>query len=107
MLFVKSSFIIPQSSILMEPPMSQIVQTKPPLSGITPAEAAERAAPGENTRVRRSDRAESLAIAARNILTLFNALVVPAAAALFFLGEYRDALAVSGMALTNMVLGLV
>ncbi len=50
---------------------------------------------------------EYLDIAGRNLLTLFNALVVPAAGALFYLGEYRDALAVSGMAVTNLVLGLV
>jgi cation-transporting ATPase E len=87
--------------------MSEIVRTETHLSGLTTAEVAERVARGERNRVRRSDRAEYLAIAARNVLTLFNALVVPAAAALFFLGEYRDALAVSGMALTNMVLGLV
>ncbi|HEY7424794.1 MAG TPA: HAD-IC family P-type ATPase, partial [Gemmataceae bacterium] len=87
--------------------MSQTVRTETHLSGLTAAEVAERVARGESNRVRRSDRAEYLAIAARNILTLFNALVVPAAAALFLLGEYGDALAVSGMALTNMVLGLV
>jgi cation-transporting P-type ATPase E len=77
------------------------------LPGLTAAEVAERVARGEVNRVRRSDRAEYLSIAARNFLTLFNALVVPAALALFYLGETRDALAVSGMALTNLVLGLV
>ncbi|HEY7156032.1 MAG TPA: HAD-IC family P-type ATPase [Gemmataceae bacterium] len=87
--------------------MSQVVRTETHLSGLTAAEVAERIARGESNRVRRSNRAEYLAIAARNVFTLFNALVVPAAVALFVLGEYRDALAVSGMALTNMVLGLV
>jgi cation-transporting ATPase E len=82
-----------------------MTQTK--LSGLSPEEVAERTARGQVNRVRRSDRAEYLDIAARNTLTLFNALVVPAAAALFALGEYRGALAVSGMAVTNMVLGLV
>ncbi len=76
-------------------------------TGLTAAEVAERVARGEINRVRRSDRAEYLDIAVRNLLTLFNALVVPAALALFLLGEYRDALAVSGMALTNLVLGLI
>ncbi|HEY7311783.1 MAG TPA: HAD-IC family P-type ATPase, partial [Gemmataceae bacterium] len=87
--------------------MSQAIATESHLSGLTAAEVAERVARGEINRVRRSDRAEYLDIVARNTLTLFNALVVPAALALFFLGEYRDAIAVSGMALTNMVLGLV
>jgi cation-transporting ATPase E len=87
--------------------MSQAVPSDTPLSGLTSAEAALRLARGEGNRVRRSDRAEYLDIVARNVLTLFNALVVPAAVALFFLGEYRDALAVSGMALTNTVLGLI
>ncbi len=75
--------------------------------GLTSAEAAERASRGEGNRVRRDDRAEYLTIALRNILTLFNALVAPAAVALFLLREYGDALAVSGMASTNLLLGLV
>ncbi len=74
--------------------------------GLTAAEAAERAARGQVNRVRRSDRADYLDIVRRNVLTLFNALVVPAALALFALHEYRGAVAVSGMAVTNMVLGL-
>jgi len=87
--------------------MSQAIPMETHLSGLTTAEVAQRVARGEVNRVRRSDRAEYLDIAARNLLTLFNALVVPAAVALFYLGETRDALAVSGMALTNLVLGLV
>jgi cation-transporting ATPase E len=77
------------------------------LSGLTESEVAARVARGENNRVRRSSAADYLAILVRNVLTLFNVLVVPAALALFWLGEYRDGIAVSGMALTNMVLGLV
>jgi cation-transporting ATPase E len=76
-------------------------------SGLTSAEVEARVARGEVNRVRRSDRADYLDIAARNLLTLFNALVLPAAVALFFLDEYRGAAAVSGMAVTNTVLGLV
>ncbi len=86
--------------------MSQCTRTETHLTGLTSTEVAARVARGEVNRVRRSNRAEYLDIVARNTLTLFNALVVPAALALFALGEYRDALAVSGMALTNMVLGL-
>jgi cation-transporting ATPase E len=74
--------------------------------GLTSEEVAERVARGQVNRVRRSDRAEYADIVRRNVLTLFNALVVPAALALFALREYRGAVAVSGMALTNMVLGL-
>jgi cation-transporting ATPase E len=74
--------------------------------GLSAAEVAERVAAGRTNRVRRSDAAEYLDIVARNVLTLFNALVVPAALALLLLGEVRGGLAVSGMALTNTVLGL-
>jgi cation-transporting ATPase E len=74
--------------------------------GLSAAEVAERVARGEVNRVRATGRAEYLDIALRNTLTLFNALVVPAAAALFSLGDWRAGLAVSGMALTNTALGL-
>jgi magnesium-transporting ATPase (P-type) len=76
-------------------------------TGLTTAEVAERIARGEVNRVRRSDLGEYLDILRRNTLTLFNALVVPAAVILFALGEWQDGCAVSGMALTNTVLGLV
>jgi cation-transporting ATPase E len=82
----------------------QLTQT--PDTGLNAAEVAERVARGEVNRVRRDDRAEYLDIVRRNTLTLFNALVVPAAAALFALGDWKAGLAVSGMALTNTVLGL-
>ncbi len=78
-----------------------------PSAGLTAAEVAERIADGQVNRVRRSDWADYRDIFTRNVLTLFNALVVPAAVALFALGKYPDALAVSGMAATNLVLGLV
>ena len=80
--------------------------TKTPATGLTAAEVAERVARGETNRVRRSERAAYADIAARNLFTLFNAVVVPAAAALFLFGDYKAAIAVSGMALTNTVLGL-
>jgi cation-transporting ATPase E len=87
--------------------MSQVAATPALLVGLTAAEVAERRARGEINRVRHTDAADYLAIAARNLFTLFNALVLPAAVALFLLGEYGDGLAVSGMALTNLLLGLV
>jgi cation-transporting ATPase E len=76
-------------------------------AGLSAAEVAERVARGLVNRARRSDRAEYADILVRNTLTLFNALVLPAAVALFTLGARNAALAVSGMALTNSVLGLV
>ncbi len=75
-------------------------------AGLTSAEAAQRAAQGLVNRVRRSDAAEYRDIVVRNVVTLYNALVVPAAAILFFLGDYKAGIAVSGMAVINMVLGL-
>jgi cation-transporting ATPase E len=76
-------------------------------TGLTSAEVAERVERGEVNRVPRSSRTEYADIASRNLFTLFNALVVPAAIALFALDEWRGAVAVSGMAATNVVLGLV
>jgi cation-transporting ATPase E len=84
------------------------------LTGLTSAEAAQRAAGGLVNRVRRSDAAEYRDIVARNVLTLFNALVISAAIALFLLSDewnfkddnFKAAFAVSGFALVNTVLGL-
>lgn len=75
--------------------------------GLTAAEVAQRVARGEVNRVPSSNAAEYGAILARNVLTLFNALVVPAAIALFLLGDYRSAWAVSAVAVANSLLGLV
>jgi cation-transporting ATPase E len=75
--------------------------------GLTSAEVAERVGRGQVNQVKRSDWAEYRAILARNLFTVFNALVVPAAIALFFLKEYRGGIAVSGMAVINTVIGLV
>jgi cation-transporting ATPase E len=76
------------------------------LPGLTSAEAAQRTAEGRTNRVRRSSAAEYLDVVKRNVLTLYNALVVPAAITLFILGELPAGIAVSGMAVANMVLGL-
>ena len=76
-------------------------------AGLTAVEVAARLAHGQVNRVRRSDRADYFDILTRNVLTLFNALVVPAAVALFLLEDYRGAVAVSGMAVTNLCLGLI
>lgn len=77
-----------------------------PATGLTDAEVADRVTRGQVNRVARSHRADYLDILSRNLVTLFNALVVPAAVALFLLGEWRGAVAVSGLAVLNTVLGL-
>ena len=78
-----------------------------PSRGLTAAEAAARAAQGLVNRPPQSGGAEYRAIVARNLLTPFNVLVVPAAAALFLLGDLRGAWAVGGMAAANALIGLV
>jgi cation-transporting ATPase E len=79
----------------------------PGCRGLTAAEVAERVARGQLNRTPRSDWADYRAILVRNVCTLFNALVVPAAVALFLLQDYRAAWAVSALALINTALGLV
>jgi cation-transporting ATPase E len=80
---------------------------QPNAHGLTSAEVAERIARGQVNRAPRSDFAEYRAIVARNVLTLFNALVVPAAVALFLMHDYKAAWAVSAMAVANSLIGLV
>jgi cation-transporting ATPase E len=75
--------------------------------GLTATEVAQRVARGEVNAAPRSDVAEYLDILRRNIVTLFNGLVVAAAVALFALGKTKEGFGVSGMALTNLILGLV
>jgi cation-transporting P-type ATPase E len=75
--------------------------------GLTAAEVADRVRRGLVNRTRRSDWAEYRAIVVRNVCTLFNAIVVPAAVALFWLGDPRGAVAVSGFATINTLMGLV
>src|SRR3954452_22051975 len=80
---------------------------EPHAQGLTAAEVAERLRRGQVNRTPRTLRAEYAEIVSHNLFTLFNGLVVPAAFALFFLNEWRGAVAVSGMAVVNTVLGLV
>src|SRR4051812_46295584 len=87
----------------MSTPESQ-QQQQPP--GLASAEVEERRRQGLVNRLERSDAAEYLDIVRRNVLTLFNALVVPAAVALLLLRDYTAGLAVSGMAALNTLLGL-
>lgn len=74
--------------------------------GLTSADVAERIAKGLVNRTPAEGWRPYLEIAFRNVMTLFNALVVPAAAALFLLGDYRGAWAVSGVAMANVAIGL-
>ncbi len=75
--------------------------------GLTASEVAARVARGEVNAVPRSDLREYLDILWRNLFTLFNGLVLPAAIALLLLGKTKDGIGVSGMALTITVLGLI
>jgi cation-transporting ATPase E len=75
--------------------------------GLTAAEVAQRVERGQVNRAPRSAWAEYRDIFARNLLTLFNALVVPAAIALFVLHKYGEAWTVSAMAVINSIIGLV
>ncbi len=77
------------------------------IKGLTHAEVSELIARGLVNRQRRSVWAEYLSIVVRNLFTHFNALVVPAAVALFLLGDPRGAWAVSTMAVLNTVISLV
>ncbi len=87
--------------------MRSVSVTDDPTRGLTAADVADRTARGQVNRPPDAGWAEYRAIVARNTLTLFNALVVPAAAALFVLKDYRGAWAVSGMAVANTLIGLV
>jgi cation-transporting ATPase E len=74
--------------------------------GLTSAAVAERVARGLVNRATSSHWFEYRDILLRNLFTLFNALVVSAAIALFLLGEWRGAVAVSGLAILNSAIGL-
>lgn len=76
------------------------------LKGLSEDELTERIAAGRVNRPPRDSWRDAAEIVRRNTLTAFNALVVPAAVALFLLGDYRGAWAVSGMAVANTVIGL-
>jgi cation-transporting P-type ATPase E len=77
-----------------------------PYAGLTGAEVADRMRRGQVNRPPRSEWADYARIVSRNVFTLFNALVTPAAIALFYLEKYQAAFAVSGMAVVNSLLGL-
>jgi cation-transporting ATPase E len=73
---------------------------------LSAAEVAECIRLGQVNRARSSDWADYRAIVARNVFTLFNAIVVPAAVALFLQGKTSGAIGVSGFAIVTTVMGL-
>jgi cation-transporting ATPase E len=75
--------------------------------GLTSAEVAERVRQGQVNRISRSVWADYAAIVSRNIFTLFNFLVTPAAIGLLLLQNYKGAVAVSSLAVINSAIGLV
>lgn len=79
------------------------------LAGLTEAEVAERIARGEVNATPRSHAAEYRDIILRNVFTLLNLIIIPAAITLFIVEQPkpRGAFAITGMALVNTVLGLV
>jgi cation-transporting ATPase E len=77
------------------------------LQGLTAAEVADRVRRGLVNRTPSSAWADYAQIFRRNVLTVFNALVLPAAVALFCLGKIQGGIAVSGMAIVNSLIGLV
>jgi cation-transporting ATPase E len=81
--------------------------TSPRHCGLTSAEAARLTASGQVNRAPGSGWADYREILLRNTVTFFNVLVVTAAVALFVLGDYRGAWAVSAYALINAIIGLV
>jgi cation-transporting ATPase E len=77
-----------------------------PYPGLTANEVAARRAAGEGNRPPSNNWREYVGIFSRNTFTLFNFLIVPAAAVLFLLRDFRGAWAVSSMALANMLIAL-
>src|SRR6516162_1434370 len=74
--------------------------------GLSTTEVEERRRQGLVNRAPTSEWRDYVQILSRNLLTWFNAMVTPAAVALFVLGEIPGGIAVSGMAVVNSTLGL-
>ena len=83
-----------------------ILQKNDKQNGLTTAQVAERVALGQVNRTPEGQWGTIAGILRRNTLTLFNFLVVPAAATLFALKDWRGAWAISVMAVVNSVLGI-
>src|SRR4051812_6213668 len=78
----------------------------PTISGLTSAEVAERTLKGLVNRTRSSARADYAAIVSRHVFTLFNFIVVPSAAALFYHNEWQAGISVTLTAMINTLVGL-
>src|SRR2546421_7386286 len=93
---------------MMEPsPRPAFGESTSNTHGLTDSEAAERCARGLVNRVPRRTARDYARIVARNLFTWFNAMVTPAAVALFVLDKPQAGIAVSGMAIVNTLLSLV
>jgi cation-transporting P-type ATPase E len=77
------------------------------LPGLTTEEVAERRRTGQANRAPRSRWRDYGNILFRNLITWFNVMVTPAAIALYYLEQYQGAVAVSGMAIVNTLIGLI
>jgi cation-transporting ATPase E len=77
-----------------------------PYPGLTSSEVAQRVRAGQVNRLPASAWTDYARIIGRNVFTVFNGLVTPAAAALFYVGKYQGAVAVCGMAVSITVIGL-
>ena len=75
--------------------------------GLTAAEVAERVRLGQVNRTPNSELADYLNIVGRNLFTVFNLMVTPAAVALFLSGKIQGGIAVSGMAVVNTAISLI
>lgn len=78
-----------------------------PQTGLSATEVRDRERLGLVNRTRTWSWRDYAIIIARNVVTWFNALVIPATVVLYQLGEYRGAVAVSGMMTVNTLIGLV
>ncbi|MCI0376327.1 MAG: cation-translocating P-type ATPase [Gemmataceae bacterium] len=76
------------------------------MRGLSAAEVAERTRQGQVNRLPGSKLRDYGRIVARNLFTWFNAMVTPAAIALFYLGDAQAGVAVSAMALINTSISL-
>jgi cation-transporting P-type ATPase E len=91
------------------PPDPHPITPSPSAShGLTDAEVAERVRRGQVNRTPRRVVRDYARIVARNVFTWFNAMVTPAAVALFILDDkLASSVTVSAMAVINTALGLI
>lgn len=76
-------------------------------SGLSAAEVAERVRQGQVNRPRRAAWEDYAVIASRHLFTVFNFVVVPTAVMLFYYGDWRSGISVTGTALANTLIGMI